>query len=70
MACTNDRIQVLIVGQTPPPQHGQAIMIQMLVDGPLKGIDIHHLRMAFSDNMDQVGRFQMRKVAHLFYLIL
>ncbi len=62
--------RVLVVGQTPPPFHGQSIMIQMLVDGPIEGAEIHHLRMAFSDNMDQVGRFQIGKIFHLFYLIV
>ena len=69
MRKAGDSIRVLVVGQTPPPFHGQSIMIQMLVDGPLDGVDVWHLRMAFSDNMDQVGRFQIGKVFHLIYLI-
>lgn len=65
-----DPIKVLVVGQTPPPYHGQAIMIQMLLDGPTPGIKLHHVRMTFSENMDQVGRFQIAKVFHLLQLIL
>jgi glycosyltransferase involved in cell wall biosynthesis len=48
-------------------------MIQMLLDGArngsMEGVQLHHVRMAFSDNMDQVGRFQLGKVFHLFGLI-
>lgn len=70
MRKVENAIRVLVVGQTPPPFHGQSIMIQMLVEGPMEGVEIHHLRMAFSDNMDQVGRFQIGKVFHLAYLIV
>jgi glycosyltransferase involved in cell wall biosynthesis len=63
-------ISVIVVGQTPPPFHGQSLMIQMLLDGPMEGVEMHHIRMAFSDNMDQVGRFQLAKVLHLFALIV
>lgn len=45
-------------------------MIQMLVDGPIAGVEVHHLRMAFSSSLDQVGRFQIGKAFHLFYLIV
>ena len=70
MAIENKPIKVLVVGQTPPPFHGQSVMIQMLVDGPIAGVKVHHLRMAFSSSLDQVGRFQIGKVFHLFYLIV
>lgn len=63
-------VRVLVVGQTPPPVHGQSIMIKMLLDGELPGVELHHVRMAFSDNMNQVGRFQLGKVAHLAIVIL
>ena len=46
------------------------MMIQMLVDGPVDGVELHHVRMAFSDNMNEVGRFQFRKLFHLITLIL
>ena len=63
-------IKVLVVGQTPPPFHGQSVMIQMLVDGPIAGVEVHHLRMAFSSSLDQVGRFQIGKAFHLLYIIV
>ena len=64
------RLKILVVGQTPPPFHGQAIMIQMLVDGPIEDAELIHLRMAFSDSLDEVGRFKLRKIFHLIKLIL
>ncbi len=70
MSRAEEPIQVLVVGQTPPPFHGQSVMIQMLVDGPIVGVEVHHLRMAFSNTLDQVGRFQFGKAFHLLYLIL
>jgi len=63
-------LSVVVVGQTPPPYHGQSIMIQMLLDGKMKGVQLHHVRMAFSDDLDQVGRFQVGKLVHLFGLIV
>ncbi len=63
-------VRVLVVGQTPPPFHGQSLMIKMLLDGQLPGVEMYHVRMAFSDDMNQVGRFQFHKVLHLFVVIL
>ena len=62
-------IEILVVGQTPPPYHGQAVMIQTFLDGPYEKLRVHHLRMAYSDNMSEIGRFNVRKILHLFELI-
>lgn len=60
---------VLVVGQTPPPFHGQAIMIQMLVDGPLADVKLHHVRMQFSGSIDEIGKVRLGKILHLFSVI-
>jgi glycosyltransferase involved in cell wall biosynthesis len=62
-------VKVLVVGQTPPPLNGQGIMIQGLVNSELPGVEIIHVRMAFSSNMDELGRVRLSKVLHLFSLI-
>jgi glycosyltransferase involved in cell wall biosynthesis len=62
--------RVLVVGQTPPPFHGQAIMIQMLVDGPLRDVELHHVRMGFSSDMNAVGKFALGKLGHLVHVIV
>jgi len=62
-------IKVLVVGQTPPPYGGQAIMIQKLLAGNYKKIHLHHVRLAFSEDMDSIGKFQIAKVFHLFSVV-
>lgn len=45
-------------------------MIRMLLDGHYERIALHHVRMAFSDDMDSVGRFRYRKLWILFTTII
>ena len=61
--------KVLVVGQTPPPYGGQAIMIERFVNTPLEDVELIHARMGFSANMNEVGRVRLSKVIHLFGLI-
>lgn len=60
---------VLLMGQTPPPWHGQAVATQILFDYDWPGYEIHRLRMEYSTEMLEVGRLQLRKVKHLFELV-
>jgi glycosyltransferase involved in cell wall biosynthesis len=64
------KLRVLVVGQTPPPYHGQALMIQMMLNGTYKHARLRHVRMAFSRDISQVGRFSWRKVGHLIGVIV
>jgi len=57
---------VLVVGQTPPPVHGQSIMLKGLLDGKYDGIRLNHVRMRFSRTVDEAGKFQLRKLLLLF----
>ncbi len=67
---TNSRpLRVLAVGQTPPPVHGQGIMLQMLLDGHMQDVNVKHVRMFFSSNISEVGKFQLGKILHLFSVI-
>lgn len=59
-------LRILVVGQTPPPHGGQAVMIQALLEGHYTRIRLFHVRMAFSADMDSVGKFALGKVATLF----
>lgn len=56
----------LVVGQTPPPYGGQAMMTKRLVDAEFKSVQIIHVRLSFSENFRQVGRASWRKIVHLF----
>ena len=55
-------VRVLVVGQTPPPFGGQAVMIAKLLEGNYEKVRLYHVRMAFSPEMDSVGRFELRKL--------
>ena len=63
-------LDILVVAQTPPPVHGQAVMTQYLLDGRYTRIRLHYVRMAFSDSIDEVGAFKWRKLGHLAATIL
>ncbi len=62
-------INILILGQTPPPYGGQAVMIQNLLDGTYEGVTLYHLRMNFSAEIDEIGKFKFKKIVHLFTLM-
>lgn len=62
-------LRVLVVGQTPPPFGGQAVMIEALLAGEYRKVRLFHVRLRFSDDMESVGKFAMRKVLILFTTI-
>jgi len=62
-------MQVLFVGQTPPPFHGQAVVNQMLFEHDWGERRVERLRMAFSREIDDVGRGGIGKAVHLVELI-
>lgn len=64
------KLRVLVVGQTPPPYHGQGIMIQMLVDGQYDRMELRHVRMNFSQSLDEIGKIRIGKLLHLISIIL
>ncbi len=61
---------ILVVGQTPPPLHGQAIMIQTFLDGTYQDFDLEHVRLNFSRSIDEVGSFSPRKLLVLFSVLV
>jgi mRNA-degrading endonuclease RelE of RelBE toxin-antitoxin system len=63
--CVTPRIKVLVVGQTPPPFHGQAIMIERLLVARFSRLELCHVRMAFSSSIADVGRVRPGKLLHL-----
>jgi glycosyltransferase involved in cell wall biosynthesis len=56
---------VLVLGQTPPPYGGQALMIEALVTAPQDRLRVFHVRLAFSQSMQSVGRVEAHKALHL-----
>lgn len=56
---------VLVVGQTPPPVHGQALMIERLIAGKYRNARIVHVRMAFARDSADIGRARPGKLVAL-----
>ncbi len=57
--------KLIVLGQTPPPYHGQAVAIQVLIEGLRDKVDLVHVPMRFSETVDQNGQLRLRKVWHL-----
>ncbi|HRT53774.1 MAG TPA: hypothetical protein P5291_06805, partial [Flavobacteriales bacterium] len=55
-------LRVLVVGQTPPPFGGQSVMIDAMLRGTYDRVRLFHVRLAFSEDMESVGKFALRKV--------
>jgi glycosyltransferase involved in cell wall biosynthesis len=62
------RRRVLVVGQTPPPVHGQSLAIELLLSVPLEGLELTHLRLSFSRSLSEIGVPRLRKLGHLLAL--
>lgn len=58
-------MQVLLVGQLPPPYHGQAMVNQTLSTGAFDRLTLRTLRLNTSRSMDEIGKLGLRKVARL-----
>jgi glycosyltransferase involved in cell wall biosynthesis len=61
--------KILVVGQTPPPLGGQAVMIQYFVEGVYHDIEVYHVRMNFSKNFSDLGHYNLWKIVHLISII-
>jgi glycosyltransferase involved in cell wall biosynthesis len=59
-------LRILVVGQTPPPYGGQTVMIQLLLDGVYQDIELVHVRMNFSKELNSSGRLKLHKIWELF----
>lgn len=62
--------KILVVGQTPPPYGGQAMMIKYMLDAKYENVKLYHVRMAFSKSFDDRGKFSFQKILHLFNIVL
>ena len=66
---TSQKIRVCVVAQTPPPVHGQSLMNLLFLKGSYKTIELHHVPMAFSVTISEVGGFRFGKILHLLFVI-
>ena len=63
-------VEVVFVGQLPPPVHGQSLTNLAMVSGHYERIRITAVRMRFSDDIESVGRFRIAKLLRVPGLIL
>lgn len=64
-------MKILILGQTPPPYGGQAINIEKLIHLLAKhSFDHHVIRMNFSDEINDMGSFSLKKAIRLLRIFL
>lgn len=61
--------KILVIGQTPPPYHGQALMVARLVRARFERFVVYHIRMKFSESIFSVGKFRIRKIFHIFEIL-
>jgi len=63
------QVSVLVLGQVPPPYHGQAVMISTWLSGVHRDISIDFVPMRYSESVDEVGRFRLKKIYSLVGLL-
>ena len=63
------KTSIVIVGQTPPPWHGQAVATAMLFEHRWHDLDVACDRMAYSDEMERIGKVDLRKIRLLWQLV-
>jgi glycosyltransferase involved in cell wall biosynthesis len=60
-------MKLLVLAQTPPPLHGQSVMVQTLVDGlPAQGIEVHHVNLRLSRDAADIGGWRLGKMLTVF----
>lgn len=60
-------MSLLVFAQTPPPVHGQSLMVQLLLDGlrDASGYRLFHVNPRLSRNTRDIGRWRVGKVLSL-----
>ena len=66
----SSQVTILIVGQTPPPYGGQAIMIGELLQTQVPHVRFAHVRLKFSRSMQEVGKVSIGKVIEVGKVVL
>ncbi|MEO0472999.1 MAG: glycosyltransferase family 4 protein [Bacteroidota bacterium] len=64
-----DRKKILVIGQTPPPYGGQAMMTERLLKADMPGLEKFHVRLNFSQSVGDIGKFSFRKITHVFEIV-
>jgi len=64
------RAEILLVGLTPPPFHGQSIATGLLFENDWEPLKVARLPIRYSNNIDEIGKPSLSKVLHMFSLVL
>ena len=57
-------VKLLVLAQTPPPVHGQSVMVHTLVRGlPAHGVELRHVNLRLSRDQADIGRWRWGKLA-------
>lgn len=64
-----NKVKILVVGQIIPYDSGQAIMINHMINHRYENIEFIHIPMMMSNSIDEMGKFKLSKIFHLFQLI-
>jgi glycosyltransferase involved in cell wall biosynthesis len=60
-------MKLLVLAHTPPPLHGQSVMVQTLLTGlPGRGITVHHVNLRLSADSADIGRWRPGKIFSTF----
>jgi len=69
-------MKILIIAATPPPNHGQAFMTQLLIEdlqqqkNNTQPFNVRHLNSVISTELNELGRFSPKKILRLSFLFL
>ncbi len=60
-------MKLLVLAQTPPPLHGQSVMVRAMLDGlaSQSDLELHHVNLPLSRDLADIGRFRVAKVWRL-----
>lgn len=61
--------KILILAQTPPPYHGQAVILDAFVKAKWDWCQKKHIRLNYSNSIESVGRFSFTKVFKMIKII-
>lgn len=60
-------MKLLVLAQTPPPLHGQSLMVETAVRGlPARGVAVHHVNLRLSRSGGDIGRWRAGKFLAVF----
>src|SRR5690349_20596362 len=62
-------VDVVFVGQLPPPRHGQSLSNLAMVQGKYRRMRVTAVPMRFSEDVSSVGRFRLGKLLQIPVLV-